>query len=95
MSEIVTGQVVCVRKGRGKGRFYAVMGMEKGLCLLCNGEDRPLSHPKGKNPLHLRKTRVCLVASCLKTDKQLQAALQAFSCRKNGSEGEPACPNRT
>ena len=85
MSEIVTGQVVCVRKGRGKGRFYAVTGMEKGLCLLCNGEDRPLSHPKGKNPLHLRKTRVCLAASCLKTDKQLQAALQVFSCRKNGS----------
>ena len=90
MSEIVTGQVVCVRKGRGKGRFYAVTGMEKGLCLLCNGEDRPLSHPKGKNPLHMRKTRVCLAASCLKTDKQLQAALQVFSCRNNGSEGEPA-----
>ena len=80
MSEAITGWVVCVRQGRGKGRFYVVLGMDPaGWYLLANGSDRPLMNPKRKNPRHLRRTRVRLAAEGFQTDKQLQAALRAFT----------------
>ena len=79
MSEAIAGQVVCVRQGRGKGRFYVVLGTDRaGWYLLANGSDRPLVNPKRKNPLHVRKTRVRLTIDGFQTDKQLQAALRSI-----------------
>ena len=51
------GQLVRSKKGRDRGSFYLVIGIEKSVLLLSDGRKRGLSHPKRKNMLHVQPTR--------------------------------------
>jgi len=39
--------------GRDKGYLLCVVGEEDGYVLVCDGKERPLEHPKRKNPRHI------------------------------------------
>lgn len=76
--ELQVGNVVRSKAGRDKGTFLAVVGMEGGYPLLCDGKRRPLARPKRKNPLHLAGTKHCLDLRLMETDRALRRALRAF-----------------
>ena len=47
------GTVVRSLAGRDKGYLLCVVGEENGYVLVADGKERPLEHPKRKNPNHL------------------------------------------
>ena len=50
------GQVVLSRQGKDRGKFYVVIGFEKGRLDLADGERFNVSRPKRKNPRHVQAT---------------------------------------
>lgn len=75
MAEIQVGSVVASRAGRDKERFMAVVGIENGYVLLCDGKERPLEKPKRKNPKHVAVTHTELDAAEMATNRSLRKAL--------------------
>lgn len=76
--ELVKGQIVASRQGRDVTHFYMVAGFEGERVLLADGQKRPLSAPKAKNPRHLNATSAVLTPGEAETDQELRAALKAY-----------------
>lgn len=76
--ELQMGDIVRSKAGRDKGTFLAVVGMEGGSPLLCDGKQRPLERPKRKNPLHVAGTNHRLDLQSMETNRALRRALRTF-----------------
>ena len=70
-----TEQIVLSLSGHDKDRLFVITKVEDGFCWVANGKDRPLNHPKRKNPRHLRATGRTMALAGL-TDRQLRRNLQ-------------------
>ncbi len=81
--ELVKGQLVFSRQGRDVARLYAVLAVEGGRALVCDGKKRSLAQPKAKNLRHLAHTSTVLSAAQMQTDTDIKAALAAF-CEAHG-----------
>lgn len=77
--EFQVGDIVRSKAGRDEGAFLAVVGIEDGYPLLCDGKHRPLERPKRKNPLHLAGTNRCLDMQSMETNRVLRRALRTFA----------------
>lgn len=52
-----TGDVVFVRQGKNKGKFFVVVGIESETrVFIADGSNYPVGKPKKKNVKHLQKT---------------------------------------
>ena len=76
------GSVVTAVAGRDCGGFFAVVGIEKNYCFICDGKTRKLDSPKRKNIKHIRVTNSMIELNDI-TDKKLRRLLSTF-----GSETE-------
>jgi ribosomal protein L14E/L6E/L27E len=58
LDDFQTGRVVISRKGKDKGTFYAVIGMDrlKNRVYVADGRRHSVFRPKPKNPKHLQMT---------------------------------------
>ena len=73
------GRVVLSLAGHDKDSFYLLVRVqEDGFCWVSDGKRRPLSHPKKKNPRHLRATRVMMIPEEIASDRALRRRLAAF-----------------
>lgn len=70
------GEVVCVAAGRDKSGLFAVIGTDGNRVWIADGKRRPLSHPKAKNPRHLRTTGQKLAPAEMATNRELRRALR-------------------
>ena len=68
------GAVAISRAGHDKGDRLAVVRLEGGYALVCDGKSRPLSKPKLKNLRHLAATGA--VIELPDTDKKLRKLLR-------------------
>ena len=73
--EIIKGLVVSSKAGRDKGKFFAVVGCDGRFCLLADGKERPLEHPKRKGLRHIAPTNRVLKPGSMETNRQLRRAL--------------------
>ncbi len=69
------GTVVRSTAGRDKGYLLCVVGEESGCILVCDGKERPLNHPKKKNPKHLQTLELPLFTWELRGNHALRKAL--------------------
>lgn len=74
----MVGRIVCSIAGRDKGKFMVILGSEMGNFIVADGKERPLEHPKKKNPKHLKKTNSTLESKQYSTNKSLRKALNEF-----------------
>lgn len=74
----MVGQIVCSKKGRDKGYFLVVVGIEDGAVFVCDGKERPLERPKRKNIKHVSFTNQVLEQESFKTNKSLRKALAVY-----------------
>ena len=72
------GRVVCSLSGRDKGYFMVIVEEDGKYFYLCDGKERPLSHPKRKNKKHVALTNTVLEKSSYETDKQLRKSLAIY-----------------
>ncbi len=79
------GRIVCSKAGRDKGLFMAVLGEGEGKLLVAEGKERPIEHPKLKNPKHLMFTNTYLEVKQYSTNKSLRRALKEYT---NAAEQE-------
>ncbi len=77
--EFQVGDIVRSKAGRDEGAFLAVVGIEDGYPLLCDGKHRPLERPKRKNPLHLAGTNRRLDMQSMETNRVLRRALRTLA----------------
>lgn len=70
------GEVVCAAAGRDKSGLFAVIGTDGNRVWIADGKRRPLSHPKAKNPRHLRTTGQKLAPAEMATNRELRRALR-------------------
>ncbi len=77
--ELVKGQLVFSRQGRDVTRLYAVLAVQGGRALVCDGGKRTLESPKAKNLRHLAHTGTVLTATQMQTDADIKAALAAWA----------------
>ena len=54
---MMLGQIVLVKRGRDKGSFMVVLGLEEGFVLIADGRRRKLNKPKRKNTRHVSATK--------------------------------------
>ncbi len=76
--ELKVGSVVRSKAGRDKNKLMAVVGIEGGKLMLCDGKERRLEKPKLKNPLHTAPTKTVLENSAMATNRSLKKALAAI-----------------
>lgn len=89
------GRVVRSIAGRDKDRFMAVTDCIQGVCLVCDGKERPLERPKRKNAKHLAATQCFLNEEQMMTNRALRKALRAFAEGAKRLEKEACtCPSR-
>ena len=74
----MTGRVVCSLSGRDKGTFMVIVREDEKYFYLCEGKERPLSHPKRKNKKHVALTNTVLKENSYETDKQLRKSLAIY-----------------
>ena len=74
----MTGQIVCSKKGRDKGRFMAIVEESPLYAYVCDGGKRPLERPKKKNVKHLAYTNKILEADSLRSNKSLKKSLAVY-----------------
>ena len=74
----MVGRIVCSVAGRDKGKFMAVLGEREGKLLVAEGKERPVEHPKPKNPKHLKFTNTYLEVKQYSTNKSLRRALNEY-----------------
>ena len=74
-----TGQVVLSLRGHDKDSFFVIIKVEGGFCWIADGDERPLAHPKRKNPRHLRPTRWTVEMGAAATDRQLRRTLRELA----------------
>ena len=82
------GRVAISRAGRDKGRFLAIMAVEEGRIIVCDGRERPLERPKKKNPKHLAPTSKSLAAEDLAGNRALRKALNRISKKTDDESSE-------
>ena len=87
------GRIVCSKKGRDKGYFLVVVGMDNDKFLVCDGKERPLNRPKLKNAKHLQFTNTYLTEEDLRSNKSLKKALAVYRDTAVLKE-EPECLNK-
>ena len=49
------GDIVIVKTGRDKGKYFLVIETENGVAYIVNGKDRKVQNPKKKNIKHIKK----------------------------------------
>ena len=76
ITEFERGAVVVSAAGRDKTQLMAVVGLKNGRVLVCDGKERPLNNPKGKNPKHLIQTERSLNMDLICSDRALRKALR-------------------
>lgn len=60
ITDVKIGQVVRSKRGRDVGKYYVVVGKEKDLVFLADGNVRRIEAPKKKNIKHIQVTGFCL-----------------------------------
>ena len=70
------GEVVLATAGRDKDHLLAVVRTDGNRVWLADGKRRPLSHPKCKNPRHLRETGHTVSPSEMATNRELRRVLR-------------------
>ena len=73
------GRVVKSLAGRDEGSLLAVMQVENGCVILCDGKERPIDRPKCKNIRHVEATEFTLSETELASNKVLKKALRRLS----------------
>ena len=69
------GSVVRADRGRDKGKYFCVVGLDGGFCFLRDGKSRRLEEPKRKNIRHITITPYKLQSDVLKVNRHLKKAL--------------------
>ena len=52
------GDIVIVKTGRDKGKYFLVIETENGIAYIVNGKDRKVQNPKKKNIKHIKKRKI-------------------------------------
>ncbi len=71
-------QIVLSLKGHDQNRFFVITKVEDGFCWVANGKQRPLEHPKRKNPRHLQATGHTMALAGL-SNRQLRRGLRQLT----------------
>lgn len=77
------GRIVKSLAGRDKGYYLAVMQVENGCVILCDGKERPIDRPKSKNIRHVEATEFSLSETELASNRALRKALRRLSSELN------------
>ena len=56
----LTGRIAISRAGNDRGRYYLVIGVDKGFALIADGDRKPLQKPGRKNIRHLSVTKTAI-----------------------------------
>ena len=78
----MVGRFVCSLAGRDKGYWMVVVKEENGFYYVADGKERPLEHPKPKNPKHLFCSEERTLAINYSTNKLLRKTLAVFRERE-------------
>ena len=62
-------------RGRDKGLYMAVLDTVPGGIVVADGRERPIQHPKRKNPRHVILTEFTVSESSMATNRELRRAL--------------------
>lgn len=84
--EIRLGSIVRSLTGHDKDRFYAVLGLDAGSCVIADGKVRRVEKPKRKNLKHVAATGGTVSVEPLPTNRELRRALFPY----NYGDGRPA-----
>lgn len=79
------GRVVKSLAGRDEGSLLAVMQVQSGCVILCDGKERPIDRPKSKNIRHVEATEFSLSEAELVSNRALKKALRRLSSEINGN----------
>ena len=71
--------------GRDEGSLLAVMQVENGCVILCDGKERPIDRPKSKNIRHVEYVGVSLTEAEMATNRMLKKALARLDAEINGN----------
>lgn len=77
------GRIVKSLAGRDKGYYLAVMQVENGCIIICDGKERPIDRPKSKNIRHVEATEFSLSETELASNRALRKALRRLSSEFN------------
>ena len=71
--------------GRDEGSLLAVMQVENGCVILCDGKERPIDRPKSKNIRHVEYVGASLSEAEMATNRMLKKALARLDAEINGN----------
>ena len=72
------GSVVRADRGRDKGKYFCVLSVCDGFCVLRDGKSRKLENPKRKNIRHITITPYKLQTDELKVNSHLKKAIDSL-----------------
>ena len=70
------GTVVISTAGRDKDYLLVIIRADEKTVTVCDGKERPLEKPKGKNIRHISPTRFTLTEEEMATNRALRRALR-------------------
>ena len=79
------GRVVKSLAGRDEGSLLAVMQVQSGCVILCDGKERPIDRPKSKNIRHVEFVGASLTEAEMATNRALKKALARLNAEINGN----------
>lgn len=77
--EVIKGLVVKSSAGRDKGGFFAVLEINNGYAVICDGKRRSLEKPKKKKLKHLFITKTILEENAMLSNRAIRRALSPFN----------------